>query len=105
MLAAFQQAVDASFATFGQTATYWPADGSDSYNVQVIPRRPDQQIGDFADTTIQTQTAVFDVRASEVTHPRSGDMLTFDGTDYRVQGEPRRDDPRRLVWTLDTRPR
>ena len=105
MLAAFQQAIDASFATIGVDATYWPQDGSASKAVRVIPTRPDQRIGDFTDTTIHVETATFEIRASDIAHPRGGDMLTVGETSYVVQGPPRRDDPRRLVWTLDTRPR
>jgi len=104
MLTVFQQAVDATFDSIGEPAIYWPHDGSASKDVRVVQRRPDQQLGDFADTTIQTETALFDVRASDVSRPCAGDIVTFDGIEYIIQGEPRRDDPRRLVWTLDTRP-
>jgi hypothetical protein len=104
MLAAFQQAIDSSFSTIGVEATYWPKDGAAGEAVRVIPSRPDQRIGDFTDTTVHVETATFEVRASEVPAPKEGDMLTVGDTSYVLQGPPRRDDPRRLVWTLDTRP-
>ena len=105
MLSVFQQAIDANFAAIGVEATYWLKDGAAGETVRVIPSRPDQRIGDFTDTTIHVATATFEVRASEVPAPKAGDMLTVAETSYVVQGSPRRDDPRRLVWTLDTRPR
>jgi hypothetical protein len=71
--------------------------------VRVIARRPDAIVG-FGDTRIHTETATFEVRASEVANPRPGDQLSVNGETLVVQGEPERRDPDRLVWTLDVRP-
>ena len=98
----FFAAVDTVFARFGVDAVYTP-DGGGAVCVRVITRRPDEIVG-FGDTRIHTETALFEVRASEVAEPRPGDRLTVDGTDYVIQGEPERRDPDRLVWTLDVRP-
>ena len=98
----FSAAIDAVFARFGVDAVYTP-DGGGAVCVRVITRRPDEIVG-FGDTRILTETALFEVRASEVATPQSGDRLTVDGTDYVIQGEPERRDPDRLVWTLDVRP-
>ena len=98
----FSAAVDAVFARFGVDAVYTP-DGGGAANVRVIARRADEIVG-FGDTRVLTETALFEVRASDVAGPRPGDRLTVDGTDYVIQGEPERRDPDRLVWTLDTRP-
>jgi hypothetical protein len=71
-------------------------------SVRVIARRPDAIVG-FGDTRIHAETATFELRASEVANPRSGDQLTVGGESFVVQGEPDRRDPDRLVWTLDLR--
>jgi hypothetical protein len=53
---------------------------------------------------IHAETAIFELRASEVASPRPDDQLTVGGDTFVVQGEPERRDPDRLVWTLDVRP-
>jgi hypothetical protein len=95
----FARAIDACFVRLGTTAVFTP-DGGDSVTVRVISKRPDEIVG-FGDTRIHTETAVFDMRVSEVGTPRPGDRLTVEGTEYVVQGEPVRD-PERLVWTVET---
>jgi hypothetical protein len=76
-MTAFAGAVDATFEAFGIDAVYTPA-GGDPVSVRVIARRPDTIVG-FDDTRIHTETATFEVRASEVVNPRSDDQLTVDG--------------------------
>jgi hypothetical protein len=98
----FAGAVDATFAAFGIDALYTPA-GGEPEAVQVIARRPDTIVG-FGETRIHAETAIFEVRVSEVASPRPVDQLTLDGQAFIVQGEPERRDPDRLVWTLDVRP-
>jgi hypothetical protein len=97
----FEGAVDATFAAFGIDAVYTPA-GDAPVPVRVIARRPDAIVG-FGETRIHTETATFEVRASEVANPRPDDQLAVDGQIFVVQGEPERRDPSRLVWTLDIR--
>jgi hypothetical protein len=97
----FQGAVDATFAAFGIDAVYTPA-GGEPVPVRVIAKRPDTIVG-FGDTRIHTETATFEVRASEVANPRTEDRLTLDGETFVIQGEPERRDPDRLVWTVDVR--
>jgi hypothetical protein len=99
---AFSAAVDTVFARFGVDAVYTP-DGGGAVNVRAIARRPDEIVG-FGDTRVLTETALFEVRSSEVATPQPGDRLTVDGADYVIQGEPERRDPDRLVWSLDVRP-
>jgi hypothetical protein len=98
----FAGAVDATFAAFGIDAVYTPA-GGEPVSVRVIARRPDTIVS-FGDTRIHAETATFEVRASEVASPRSGDQLALDGETFIVQAEPERRDPDRLVWSLDVRP-
>jgi hypothetical protein len=71
--------------------------------VRVIAKRSATIVG-FGDTRIHTETATFEVRASEVANPRPGDQVTVAGETFIVQGEPERRDPERLVWTLEVRP-
>ena len=98
----FEGAVDATFAAFGVEAVYTPA-GGDPVTARVIARRPDTIVG-FGETRIHTETATFEVRASDVATPRPGDQVTVDGQTFIIQGEPERRDPDRLVWSLDVRP-
>jgi hypothetical protein len=93
--------INACFERLGVDAAYTPA-GGDSITVRVIAKRPDEIVG-FGGTRIHTETAVFDLRVSEVATPRPGDRLTVAGSEYVVQGEPDRD-PERLVWTVETYP-
>ena len=71
--------------------------------MRVIARRPDTIIG-LGETRIHAETATFELRASEVREPASGDQLTVGGDTFVVQGEPERRDPDGLVWHVDTRP-
>jgi hypothetical protein len=98
----FQGAVDATFAAFGIDAVYTPA-GGEPVGVRVIARRPDAIVG-FGETRVHTETATFEVRASEVANPHPGDQLSVGAKTFAIQGEPERRDPDRLVWTLDARP-
>jgi hypothetical protein len=101
-MAAFQGAVDATFAAFGVDAVYTPA-GGEPVSVRVIARRPDAIVG-FGETRIHAETATFEVRASEIASPRPDDQLTVGGESFVVQGEPERRDADRLVWAIDLRP-
>ncbi len=96
------EALDVTFAEFGVDALYTPQ-GGDSVNIRVIATRPDEILR-LGDTRVHTETALFEVRASEMSQPSPGDLLTVNGADYVIQGEPERRDPHRLVWTIDTRP-
>jgi hypothetical protein len=71
----FQGAVDATFAAFGIDAVYTPA-GDDPLPVRVIVRRPDTIVG-FGDTRIHAETAIFELRASDLANPRPGDEITL----------------------------
>ena len=81
--------------------TYTPA-GGEPVSVRVIARRPDTIVG-FGETRIHAETAMLEVRASEVASPRSDDQFIVDGQTFVIQGEPERRDPDRLVWSLDVR--
>ena len=70
--------------------------------VSALVRRPDRDI-EFSDITVQTSTAVFEIRRHDVPAPLAGDIIVHDGDSFVVQGEPHLD-AERLIWTLDTRP-
>ena len=95
------EALDVTFDEFGVDAVFAPSSGG-SVNVRVIAKQPDEIVG-FGDTRIHTETSIFEVRVSEAPQPKPDDLITVDGVDYIIQGEPERRDPHRLVWTLDTR--
>ncbi len=96
------EALDVTFDEFGVDAVYSPQGGA-AVNIRVIAMRPDEIVG-FGETRIHAETALFEVRVSELVQPRPDDLLTVDGADYIIQGEPERRDSHLLVWTLDTRP-
>ena len=93
--------IDTCFQRLGVEATYAPQ-GGDSMAVRLIAKRPDEIVG-LGDTRIHSETALFDVRISEVPSPRPGDTLIVDGVTYAIQGEPVRD-RERLVWTIEAYP-
>jgi len=70
--------------------------------IRALVRRPDRDL-EFADITVHTATAVFEVRRRDVAAPQAGDIITHDGDSFVVQGEPHLD-AERLVWTINVRP-
>jgi hypothetical protein len=95
---AFAAAIDDLFADSNMTVTV-------SYQgspMRALVRRPDRDI-EFSDITVQTGTALFEIRRRDIPAPQAGDIIHHDGDSFVVQGEPRLD-AERLIWTLDTRP-
>lgn len=99
----FAQAIDDLFAdpNLAAEAVYLP-EGGEPISVRGIARRPDRVL-EFGDARLHAETAVFELRTSQVSNPRPGDRLDVGGEMFVIQGEPVRDSER-LVWTLDTRP-
>ena len=97
-MSAFTDAIDDLFAD-PNMAVAVTCQGSP---VRALVRRPDRDI-EFSDITVQTSTAVFEIRRREVPAPQAGDVIVHDGDSFVVQGEPRLD-AERLVWTIDVRP-
>ncbi len=102
-MSVFAQAIDDLFAdpNLAKDAVYLP-EGGEPIAVRVIARRPDRVL-DFGDARLHAETAIFEVRASDVPSPRPSDRFEVGGEMFVIQGEPIRDSER-LVWTLDTRP-
>ena len=97
-MTAFTDALDDLFAdpNMAVTVTY------QGRSIRALVRRPDRDI-EFSDITVQTSTALFEIRRREVPAPQAGDVIVHDGDSFVVQGEPRLD-AERLVWTIDVRP-
>jgi len=78
------------------------ADAGSPVLIRVVTRRADD-ISNFGDARIWSETTRVDLRVAEVVQPRPGDRLEMDGEAFLIQGEPVRD-RERLVWTIDLRP-
>jgi hypothetical protein len=100
---AFAAAVGALFAdgNIGRDAVYI-ADGGAPVLVRLIARRADD-VTEFGDARLWSETTRVDLQVAEVPNPRPGDRIEIDGDAFLIQGEPVRD-RERLVWTIDLRP-
>lgn len=82
-------------------AVYTP-DGGEGAEVRAIPVLGDPRTSFNAGTFVR-DSAVFLVATAAVANPAEGDTITVDGSDYRVQGAPERDE-RRLHWRIEATP-
>ena len=98
-----QGAIDAAFDIQGIDATYTPVAGS-PLAIKVIPSEEDELVDvPGINSRIQTETNLFDVRASEVASPAKSDSLVVGSATYTVVSKSQKD-PRKLIWRLDVRP-
>ncbi|MGS4947325.1 head-tail joining protein [Meridianimarinicoccus sp. RP-17] len=102
-MTAFAAALDALFADahIARDVVYTAEGGAPSL-VRAILRRPDD-VTNFGEARIWSETARLDLRVADAPHPRPGDRIEIDGGAFLIQGEPVRD-RERLVWTVDLRP-
>jgi len=102
-MSVFAPAIDDLFADphLAADAVFLP-DGGEPISVRVIARRPDRVL-EFGGARLHAETAILEVRVSEVPNPRPGDRLAVGGEAFVIQGEPVRGSER-LVWTVDLRP-
>jgi len=102
-MSAFAAAVGAIFAdpNIGRDAVYTPEGGAPVL-VRVVARRADD-ITDFGDARLWSETTRVDLQVAEVANARPGDRIEIEGDAFLIQGEPVRD-RERLVWTVDLRP-
>ncbi len=100
---AFSDAIKILFAdpNIGVEAIY-TSDGGAPVLVRAVVRRPDE-VTNFGDTRLWSETTRVDLRVAEVPTPRPGDRIEIDTEVFLIQGEPVRD-LERLVWTVDLRP-
>lgn len=103
-MSAFSAAIDAIFADPNMAAdATWSDQGVGSpTSCRVIRRAPDE-LTDYGQARIRSETSIADVRVSDWPAPREKDRIDIDGESYVVQGKPLRD-RERLVWTLNLRP-
>jgi len=102
-MSAFAAAVGALFAdgNIGRDAVYI-ADGGAPVLVRLIARRADD-VTEFGDARLWSETTRVDLQVAEVPNPRPGDRIEIDSDAFLIQGEPVRD-REQLVWTVDLRP-
>lgn len=96
MTALATAAVDAVFAAFGRPATYAPDMGTPQ-PCTVLLNEADETPS-FGDTRLIVGGHVVEVRKSEVM-PEEGGTFQVGSQTLKILGEPRSDDPERLVWT------
>ena len=102
-MTAFAVALDALFAdAYLARDVVYTAGGGTPLLVRAILRRPDD-VTDFGDARVWSETTRIDLRLAEVATPRPGDRIEIEGEAFLIQGEPVRD-RERLVWTVDLRP-
>ena len=102
-MSAFAAAIEMLFAdpNIGVEAIY-TSDGGAPVVVRAVVRRPDE-VTNFGDARLWSETTRVDLRVTEVPNPRPGDQIEIGGEAFLIQGEPVRD-RERLVWTVDLRP-
>ncbi|QLH38098.1 MAG: hypothetical protein HWD60_02680 [Defluviicoccus sp.] len=103
-MSVFEVAVDALFTDphLAVAGLYRPGGTDPGIEVRVIHRQPDR-VGAFGQTRLVAETAVFDLRVSDIAAPVAGDTIEVDGDLFVIQGAPLRD-AERLVWTIEARP-
>jgi hypothetical protein len=103
MSLAFENALAVLFAdpNIGVEAIY-TSDGGAPVLVRAAVRRPDE-VTNFGDARLWSETTRIDLRVADVPNPRPGDRIEIDSEAFLIQGEPVRD-RERLVWTVDLRP-
>lgn len=91
-------AVDAVFDKLGRPAVYINA-AEEETEIKVLPFRPDVIEG-FGVTRVQAESAVFEIRKSEITAPATGERIVLDNITYTIQAVSS-PDADRLVWLLE----
>lgn len=109
----FSAAIDAIFndPNMAADAVFTPAATGTPVDVRVIFAGADERES-FGAATLHISGVTLDLRASDVADPRPGDAIVITNPpsdpetpmSLLVQGEPEKRDPRRLVWTINTRP-
>ena len=88
---AFAAAIEMLFAdpNIGVEAIY-TSDGGAPVLVRAVVRRPDE-VTNFGDARLWSETTRVDLRVAEVPAPRPGDRIEIGGDAFLIQGEPVRD--------------
>ena len=100
---AFSAAVDRLFLdqNLAIDATFRDQQGAET-SVRVMLQRPDEVVGWGASRAV-TDTALADLRVSDVSAPLVGDVLVIGEETFEINGEPKKD-RERLVWRLELVP-
>ena len=86
----------------GEDGLYKVAGAGAGTTVRIIRTSPDQILGE-AGTPVRSPAMSFEVRASEVVAPASGDTCLIDGATYKVRSA-HRPDSFRLTWLCEAVP-
>ena len=102
-MSVFAAAIDGLFRdpNIARDAVY-VADAGAPLLIRVVTRRADE-VTNFGDARLWSETTRIDLRVAEVPAPRPGDRIEIEGEAFLIHGEPVRD-RERLIWTVDLRP-
>ena len=101
---AFSAAMDRIFGhpDMGISAVWIAGCTSEERPIRLIRRAPDR-ITEFGSARILSETLTADIRVSDLTDPRPGDLIVIGTESFAIQGEPIRDRDR-LIWTVELVP-
>ena len=104
-MSAFDTAVATLFRdpNLSVAATYTPKHAS-PLSIRVALRQPDAMSRLAEGLEVVSAGTQILVRVADVASPGAGDIVAIVGSTYTVQGVPRHQDEKRLVWVLDTHP-
>ena len=104
MADAFSIAMAAIFAdpNMAVEATYSPVGGGASSTLRVIRRQPDEMM-QYGETAILTDTQIIEARVADLVTPQAGDIFQIGSENLQLRGEPVRD-TLRLVWLMQLVP-
>ncbi len=93
---------DTAYDIYGEPALWRTGGGGAGLPVTVIFAAPDE-IDALGQSQVFSPNVTIKVRRSDVVSPAQGDTVEVDGLIYRLAGEPRLADGRRLEWTCIAR--
>ena len=104
MTNAFDTAIGVLFGDphMAVSGTYQAGGLIDAVPVRLIISQPDARV-DWNDVGYVVGTTLIDVRVSECPAPAEGDVFSFGGASYVMQGQPQAD-VLRQVWTIQAVP-
>ena len=103
-MSVFEAALDRIFGnpSMAVAGVWISAATSEERPIRVIRRAPDR-ITEFGAGRFVSDSMMVDVRVSDLSEPRTGDLIVIGTDSFTIQGEPVRD-RERLIWSLDLRP-
>lgn len=102
-MSAAPHALAAVFGQFGHVATYTAPDGTVVEGVRVLVSQPDQ-IVELSGIDLTVRTTTLEVRVTDLAAPAAGGTFALaDGRTVEITQPPTRQDPDRLIWTIEGR--